>query len=58
MKFTKYNYELNQIDLPESIRGSPELSEGSAEEPEEQPTSKVGHQEKALWLQRTLGKFG
>jgi hypothetical protein len=37
IKFTKYDYELNQIDLPGSMRGSPELSEGSAE-PEEQPT--------------------
>jgi hypothetical protein len=37
MKFSKYDYELNQIDLDESMRGSPEPSEGSAE-PEEQPT--------------------
>jgi hypothetical protein len=34
MKFSKYDYELNQINLPESMRGSPEPSEGSAE-PEE-----------------------
>ena len=38
MKFSKYDYELNQIDLPESMRGSPEPSEGSAEL-EEQPTA-------------------
>jgi hypothetical protein len=38
MKFSKYNYELNQIDLPESMRGSPEPSEGSVK-PEEQPTT-------------------
>jgi hypothetical protein len=38
MKFSKYDYELNQIDLPESMRGSPEPSEGSAK-PEEQPTT-------------------
>jgi hypothetical protein len=37
MKFSKYDYELNQIDLPESMRGSLEPSEGSVE-PEEQPT--------------------
>ena len=37
MKFSKYDYELNQIDLPESMRGSLEPSEGSAEL-EEQPT--------------------
>ena len=37
MKFSKYDYELNQIDLPKSMRESPEPSEGSAE-PEEQPT--------------------
>jgi hypothetical protein len=36
MKFSKYDYKLNQINLPESMRGSSEPSEGSAE-PEEQP---------------------
>jgi hypothetical protein len=38
MKFSKYDYELNQIDLPESMRGSLEPSEGSTKL-EEQPTT-------------------